>query len=211
MIINIGRQLASGGKTIGSLLAKKFNMAYYDKDLLRIAAEESGLTSEAFERIDEQPNKNLLSSFMGFTGIGGFTALGLNYNYNTGLSDQELFRIQSDVIRQLADKRPSVFVGRCSDYILRSRTDCLNIFFYADMQNRIDRVRRNNPDMTEKQASKIIEETDKIRSQYYNFYTNKQWGHSSSYHLCINTSVLGVEQTAVFLEEYIRQVEASRK
>lgn len=210
MIINIGRQLASGGKTIGSLLAKRFDMAYYDKDLLSIAAKESGLTTETFERIDEQPNQTLLSSFLGFTGIGGFTAMGLNYSYNTGLSDQELFRIQSDVIRKLADRKPSVFVGRCADYILRSRTDCLNIFFYADLQDRIDRIRRNNKDMSEKQASKIIEETDKIRSQYYNFYTNKVWGHSSSYHLCINTSVLGVEQTADFLEDYIRKVKGER-
>jgi len=211
MIINIGRQLASGGKTIGAILAKHFGMAYYDKDLLQIAAQQSGLTSETFERADEQPNQTVLSSFMGFTGIGGFSALGLNYNYNPGLTNQELFRIQSDVIRNLAEQQSSVFVGRCADYILRSRTDCINIFFYANTQDRIDRVRRHNQDMSEQQANKIIEESDKIRSQYYNFYTNKQWGYSASYDLCINTSILGVEPTADFLTTYIQTIIDHRK
>ena len=208
MIINIGRQLASGGKTIGSILAKRLNMAYYDKDLLQIAAEQSGLTSEIFERVDEQPNKSVLSSFMGFTGIGGLTALGLSYN--TGLTNQELFRIQSDVIQKLAEQQPSVFIGRCADYILRSRTDCVNIFFCADLQSRIDRLRRNNRDMSEKQAAKIIEETDQIRSQYYNFYSGKQWGHATSYHFCINTSVLGIEKTADVVYDYIQLMQCKK-
>lgn len=208
MIINIGRQLASGGKTIGSILAKRLGMAYYDKDLLRIAAQQSGLTSETFERVDEQPNKTILSSFMGFTGIGGLTALGLNYN--TGLTNQELFQIQSEVIRKLAEQQPSVFVGRCADYILRSRTDCVNLFFCADLQARIDRIRRNNPDMQERQAAKIIEETDRIRSQYYNFYSGKQWGDATSYHLCINTSLLGIEKTADVVYDYIKTLQCNQ-
>ncbi len=202
MIINIGRQLASGGKTIGSIMAKHFDMSYYDKDLLSIAANESGLKTDVFERIDEQANKGFVGSFMNFAGIGSlasFTSVG----YNNGLTNEELFRIQSEVIQKLASEHDSVFIGRCADYVLRSRTDCLNIFFCADLQARIDRIRRNHSEISEKEAISIIEHNDKIRSEYYNFYTNKKWGMSTSYHLCINTSVLGVEQTAQQVIEFI--------
>lgn len=187
MILNIGRQLGSGGREIGKRLAERLNMAYFDKELILLAAKESGICPEMFEQADECTSKT-----------GGFFGLHFPWSttlpYNSGLTNEVLFKIQSDVIRQQAEKQPCVFVGRCADYILRDRMDCVNIFISADEKDRIKRIAQHHQ-CDNRQAEELLRKTDKGRAAYYDFYTDKTWGAAPSYDLCINSSLLGIERT----------------
>mgnify|MGYP001257882638 FL=1 len=134
-IINVRRQLGSGGHIIGRQLAKDFNIRFYDKELLDLAAQESGFNKKFFERNDEHKGffKLLLSSFAPiFSNSENI--------YNNQLSDESLFKFQSDAIRKAASQESCVFVGRCADYILRDNPRCVNIFITGDMEDRIQRV-----------------------------------------------------------------------
>jgi cytidylate kinase len=198
-IITIGRQLGSGGKIIGGLLSGSFNISCYDKELRQLASRESGLGREFFEKADEKDTFSIFGSF--FSARSGF--MGDNtYNY---LCNETLFKIQSDVIRDLAAKESCIFVGRCADYILRDHPRGVHIFVHADEKDRIRRIASSNS-ITEKEAKILIEQTDKKRSGYYNYYSNKIWGMSTSYSICINSSVLGIEGTAAFLEGFVREI-----
>ena len=199
--VNIGRQLGSGGREIGERLAARLGIAFYDKELLRLAAQESGLHPEFFEKADERANKLRMGGLFGLRFTLGNHAMS---PYDNCLSNDALFRVQSDVIRHLAEKESCLFVGRCADYILREQPHCINIFITA---NRADRVRRLcllHPEMTESQAADMINRMDRRRATYYNYYTNRQWGVASSYHLCIESSPLGVDRTVDLLEQFIR-------
>lgn len=147
-IINIGRELGSGGKAIGERLAKIYNIHVYDKKLITLAAEESGICQKFFEKADES-NKGFISSLMGGLRIP-FISDGAAYdNY---LSNDALFKIQSDVIRKLANEESCIFIGRCADYILRDHPRCVNIFVTADMKDRICRLRETNPNISAEDA-----------------------------------------------------------
>ena len=176
MIINIGRQLGSGGREIGEQLAQQLQIPFYDKELIRLAAEESGISMESFEQADERR----------FHLFGISVPFCIPEPYAYGLTNDALFQIQSDVIRHLAEKESCLFVGRCTDYILRERTDCINIFIAAHEEDRITRVQQHHPSFTHEQAFEHMERMDKRRAAYYNFYTDKPWGMAASYHLCTN-------------------------
>lgn len=198
-IINIGRELGSGGKAIGERLAKIYNIHVYDKKLIKLAAEESGLCQRFFEKADES-NKGFISSLMGGLRIPFVSDATIYDNY---LSNDALFKIQSDVIRKLADEESCIFIGRCADYILRDHPRCVNIFVTADMDDRIRRIRENNPDISDEDAEIYLEKADKKRSSYYNYYSNKTWGAASTYHLCINSSVFGLDSTTEYIKQFI--------
>lgn len=199
-IINIGRQLGSGGREIGKALAQHYEIAYYDKELIRIAAEESGLSPEIFEKADEHNQHSLLGGLFGirfpFVGDNGVA----HDNY---LSNDTLFKIQSDVLRKLAAQGSSLFVGRCADYILREEPCCINLFISASTEDRIQRIMHYYEIKEEAKALSMIEEADQKRADYYNFYSLKEWGHSTSYDLCINSSALGIEGTISFIEDFV--------
>ena len=198
-IINIGRELGSGGKAIGERLAKIYNIHVYDKKLLTLADEESGICQKFFEKADES-NKGFISSRMGGLRIP-FISDGAAYdNY---LSNDALFKIQSDVIRKLANEESCIFIGRCADYILRDHPRCVNIFVTADMKDRICRLRETNPNISEEDAEIYLEKADKKRSSYYNYYSNKTWGAAATYHLCINSSVFGLDRTTEYIKAFI--------
>ncbi|MDR0507631.1 MAG: cytidylate kinase-like family protein [Dysgonamonadaceae bacterium] len=197
IIITIGRQLGSGGKQIGEYLSTALEIPCYDKELILLASRESGLCKEVFEKADEK------SRFSLFSGILGHNTEFIGNNYsNNYLCNETLFKIQSDIIRKLAEKESCIFVGRCADYILKDNPCLVRIFIYADRQDRISRIMKNLA-VTEKEAKNIIEQTDKKRSGYYNCYSDKVWGMSTSYDLCINSSLLGIEDTAKFILDFI--------
>ena len=198
-IINIGRQFGSGGQLIGERLASKFGFSYYDKELITLASKESGLGTEFFEKADEKKRFSLLS-FFGVQSVVGEESFSNNY-----LSNEVLFKIQSDVIRELATKQSCVFVGRCADYILRENPNCINIFITADMEDRIKRVQERDPALSKEKIKDLLEKTDKKRAGYYDYYTSKTWGVAKSYDLCINSSLLGIDKTVSFLETVIRE------
>lgn len=197
-IINIGRSLGSGGRAIGHILAKDFDIAYYDREILNLAAKESGFCAEVFERNDEK-NRFLrtLGNIIPF--IGG----GATY-YDNELSNENLFRIQSEAIRKAAADHSCIFIGRCADYVLRDNPRCVNVFITANMKDRIASVMKWNNCSAEK-AQEIIEKGDSERASFYNFYSSGTWGAASTYHLCINSSVLGIEETAVLIKNFVIQ------
>lgn len=195
-IINIGRSLGSGGRAIGHILAKEFDIAYYDREILNLAAKESGFCPEVFERSDEK-NRFLrtLGNIIPFFG-GGSTY------YNNELSNENLFRLQSEAIRKAAADHSCIFIGRCADYVLRDFPRCVNVFITADMADRISSVVKRNG-CTENEARSIIERGDKERADFYNFYSSGTWGAAYTYHLCINSSVLGIDRTAEYIKQFI--------
>jgi cytidylate kinase len=198
-IITIGRQLGSGGRQIGEQLANLLGIAFYDKELIQIASKESGLGKEFFEQVDEKKSHSLFTGLLGAPG----TLPGDYYSYNY-LNNETLFKIQSDVIRELAGQRSAVFVGRCADYVLKDHPHCISVFISADISDRIKRIAEIHK-VPDKKAKEIIEKTDKKRAGYYNYYSNKIWGTASSYHICINSSVLGIDETVTFISRFVKQ------
>ena len=196
-IINIGRQLGSGGRSIAAILAKHYGITAYDRNLIELAAKESGLSQEFFENADEKKSHGFFHSL--FSARAATNALGGGDSY---LSNNALFKVQSDIISDLAERESCIFVGRCADYILREHPRCINLFFTANLEDRIARM-ANEKGITPEQAEELIEKTDRRRADYYNFYSGKTWGAAESYDLCINTSHLGHEATAQTLSEYI--------
>ena len=123
--------------------------------------------------------------------------------YDNYLSNDALFKIQRDVIRKLAYEESCIFIGRCADYILRDHPRCVNIFVTADMKDRICRLRETNPNISAEDAEIYLEKADKKRSSYYNYYSNKTWGAAATYHLCINSSVFGLDRTTEYIKAFI--------
>jgi cytidylate kinase len=196
-IITIGRQLGSGGREIGLKLAESLGISFYDKELIRLASEKSGLNEKVFESADEKKRFNI---FWGLFGVHSSTQTPEIYS-GYYLSNETLFKIQSDVIRNLAENKSCLFVGRCADYILKEHPQLLSIFLNADRDDRIRRV-MDVHGISEKQASERVDKTDKQRESYYNYFSSKLWGAAGSYHLCINTSVLGIEETTAFIRNF---------
>lgn len=197
IIINVGRQLGSGGRVIASMLAKDFGCKFYDKELLNLAAKESGFCETFFEQNDEQ--KGFLKSF--FYAHMPFLS-GSNF-YSNKLSQESLFQFQSDAIRKAANEGSCVFVGRCADYVLRDYKNTASVFITADLDERVERVAKRHG-CGKETAMKIITDRESERSTYYNYYTGKKWGYSASYDLCINSSILGMERTEELIKEFIK-------
>lgn len=196
--INIGRQLGSGGKLIGQMLANELNIPIYDRTLIDMAAQESGLCKEVFERKDEE--KGIISRLFDVIPFMG------DNMYSNCMSDEALFKIQSDVIRHLSEKGSCIFVGRCADYILRDEPRTLNIFITANDEDRIARIRERHPDFTEEQARSFMQKADHKRASYYNYYSPGTWGEAKTYDLCINSSILGLEGSVQFIKMYLEGI-----
>ena len=196
-VITLGRQLGSGGRLIGEKLAAQLGISFYDKELIQIASQESGLSRELFEQADEK------KSYSGFGGLFGIRGTIAEEHFSTYyLNNETLFKIQSDVIRKLAEKGSCLFVGRCADYVLGDNPRCLNIFICADMNDRVMRIAELQK-MTAEKARDYIEKADKRRAGYYNYFSNKEWGAAGTYHLCINSSVLGVNETVSQIQQFV--------
>ena len=196
LIISVGRQLGSGGHDVAKLLAQRFGCTFYDREILNIAAKESGFCEKFFEQTDEQKGfmKSLFHTHVPFVADNSF--------YNNNFSEESLFKFQSDAIRKAAEEGPCVFVGRCADYILRDHTALVRVFITADTNERICNVaKRDNCSLEEEK--KTITSRESERSSYYNYYTGKQWGDSASYDICVNSSLLGLEGTVNLLAEFI--------
>ena len=198
IIINVGRQLGSGGRVIAKMLADDFGCGFYDRELLNLAAKESGFREELFEQNDEHKGffRSLFHTLSPHVSDTSF--------YNNNMSQESLFKFQSDAIRKAADGDSCVFGGRCADYVLRENENVFNIFITADLDYRIRQVMERRG-CDEAKARKIISNGDNERASYYNYYTGKKWGASESYHLCINSSLLGLESTEKFIAQIIRE------
>lgn len=197
IIINVGRQIGSGGGEIARILADKFGCRLLDKELLNLAAKESGFSEKFFEQNDEQRGflKSLFHMHAPFVGDSNM--------YRNNFSEENLFLFQSEAIKKAASEGSCVFVGRAADYILRDEPNAISIFITADIESRIENVsKRMGKDKNA--ARKFIDDKEDERSKYYNYYTGKKWGHASSYDLCVDSSILGIEQTAEFIANFIK-------
>ena len=193
-IITIGRQFGSGGHEIGTRLAEALDVPYYDKDLLKRAAKESGLCEHLFENFDERPRSLLFSLAMDPYAFSNPAA-------PFGSVEQEIFLATFNAVKQVAAEGPCVIIGRCADYALREREDVLNLFVHAPLAERVKRIARVRG-LSEAKAKDQINKMDKQRASYYNYYTSKKWGAVSSYDYCLDSSILGLEGT-VELVRYI--------
>ena len=190
LIITIGRQSGSGGKEIGQKVAEKLGVKCYDKELLALAAKESGLCEELFQSHDEKPTKSFLYSLVMDSYSFGYTSSG----YMDMPINHKIFLAQFEAIKALADREPCVIVGRCADYALEDYPNRVSIFVTGDDKAKIKRLAERN-NVTEAKAKEIMMKTDKERSSYYNYYSSKKWGDVRSNDLCDNSSVLGIEGT----------------
>lgn len=198
-IITIGRQFGSGGREIGEALAKKLNIPYYDKELISIAAKESGVDAEVFDHVDERATNSLLYSLS-----MGLYSFGNSFNNSADLPvNDRLYILQHQIIKKLADEGSCVIVGRCADYILKGRDNCVNIFIHADMDYRKKRAIETH-DVKPNKAEQIINKTDKVRANYYSFYSGQKWGLAQNYDLCIDSSKLTTDQAVELIESYVK-------
>ena len=191
-IITISREFGSGGKYIGMLVAKKLGIPFYDKDIIERIAKESGFVDEFIKRVSEYaPSKSIFAySFVGRSANGESI-------------EDKIFAIQTKVIKELAEKGPCVIVGRSADYILREM-DPLNVFVYASHKEKVKRT-MSFKGVSQKEAEKLIYETDKKRSINYKYYTGKEWGARENYTVMLNSTELGVERTAEFIAQLYKQ------
>ena len=194
-IINIGRQFGSGGRRIAEALGIRLGIPFYDNELIVEAAQKSGFSKELFKQRDEHKSVFTLTNFLNT--LNNYSG---SENY---LNDNRLFKIQSDVILELAQQGPAIFVGRASDYVLREM-ECLDVFITAPLEVRKkDVAEREGISLEEAEA--MIARRDKDRESYYNYLTFGQWGVASNYDLCVDSSILGIEGTADFIIDFGRK------
>jgi cytidylate kinase len=203
-IITIGRQFGSGGHEIGVQLANQLNVPFYDKELLRKAAEKSGFCEKIFENFDEKPKSLLYSIAMD------------SYMFSlpgTGVSDsleQQVYLATYNTIRQLADQGPCVMIGRCADYALADHPNVLKFFISAPMKKRIGIVAEREKLIPDK-ARTLISKTDKRRASYYEYYSSQKWGDVGSYDFCLDSSVFGISGTVELIRRIVEMKEARSK
>ena len=194
-LINIGRSFGSGGGYVGQAIGQKLGIPFYDNALISKVAEESGYSKSLFAG-EEKRSLFSVSSF--------FASNRLNSYMDSGIvNDDVMFNIQSEVIRGIADKGDAVIIGRCADYILRE-CKCLNVFVCAPEEYRIQRLMKEE-NLTEDEAEKLMRKKDRTRETYYNYYTFGAWGQAANYHLCIDSSVLGIDGTAEYIIDFGRR------
>lgn len=198
-VITIGREFGSGGLDIGRRLSEKLNIKCYDKELLTIAAKESGLCEEILLNHDEKPTNSFLYSLVMDTySVSGYTSA----PYLDMPLNHKVFLAQFDTIKNLAAKETCIIVGRCADYALSDYRNCVNVFIHADVEYRIDKIMRDFQLPREK-AKDMVHKTDKKRASYYNYYSNKKWGDSRSSHMTLDSSQLGVEGCTELILKYL--------
>ena len=191
-IITISREFGSGGRFIGEEVAKKLGIAYYDKNIIGQIAEKSGLSPEYIqENAELSPKKGLFAYAFSGRDI-------------TGKSVEDMvYEAQRNIILELAEKEPCVIIGRNADNILKDRDDVLNVFIHGDMPEKIKRI-TGLYNVKEKEAVKMMADTDKRRRTNYNFYTDQNWGKASNYTLCLNSSQLGYDRCEMIIMECVK-------
>lgn len=200
--ITIGRKSGSGGSEIGKRIAEILGYKFVDTDFITLAAQKSGYDKNYIEGIDERSSRKSLL----YTLAMGSSMYGVphsSYHFTLPPNDN-LFIVQSEIIRTLAEQEPCVFIGRCADYILNEAPGRISIFLYSSLEDCINHVCSRH-EISREEAKESIQKTDKRRMDYYNFYTGKKWGKMENYDLAIDTSLLGIEGTADFISEFIKK------
>lgn len=196
-IITIARGFGSGGRTIGQMLSKKLGVEFYDKDIIKLASEESGINEALFGRSDEK-TKGGLGKHSVYKGEV------ISPDKKAFTSEENLFNYTAKVIKQLAENQSCIIVGRCADFVLRERKDTVRVFVWADEENCIKNAADVRGIIDRKEALKVIASTDKSRAEYYKAHTGQDWNDARNYDLCLNSGDLGFEKCVEIITEYVK-------
>ena len=186
-VITISREFGSGGRTIGKTVAEKLGIPCYDNELIQKIAEESGFKADYIKEAGEYAP-------------GGFLASAFSHRNNGTNNTDYLWEIQYNIITDLAQKGPCVIVGRCADYILRGKADCLRVFVHADMEFRAERIVKVYGERDESPEQRL-KDKDKRRAAYYRFYTDMKWGDARNYDVALNSGTIGIEKCADLIRD----------
>ena len=195
ILINIGRQFGAGGKGVAEILGERLGIPVYDNELLQKAAEESGFNPALFRKSDEKRRLFRFGSLFGLNRASSYAP--------SAIDGTELFKYQSEAIRDIAAQGDAIFLGRASDYVLRDM-DCLDVFICAPLEARVARVRERTG-MSAEEAEKFILKKEKARRDYYNFYTFGDWGVASNYDLCLDSSLIGLDGCSDIIIDFGRK------
>lgn len=197
-VITIARGYGSGGKTIGKMLSKKLDIPFYDRELLRMASDDSGIHERLFGQADERVKPGLRKPF-GKVYKGEL----LPPESDDFVSDDNLFNYQAKIIKELADTRSCVIVGRCADFILQDRPNVIKLFVHAPFESCVKTV-MDMYSLPQKEAEKKIQDTDRHRGDYYKYYTGRNWDNAKNYDLCLNSAELGFDKCVEIVEVYLK-------
>ncbi len=187
-IITINGLYGSKGLDVGQLRAQKLCIEFYDKELIALAAKDSGFTESIFESADEKPSNSLLYSIV----TGSYNPRSWFVGNMDMLTNDTLFNIQADVIRSLSD-RSCVIVGRCADFILRDSPELFRVFLHSSFESRVAFAAAEHPNFSQRELENFVRKQDKNRSNYYNYYANRTWDTASNYDIVLSTDTFGVE------------------
>ena len=205
-VIAIGRQFGSGGREVGQRVAQLLGINYFDKQLLLEASRVSGIQAEMFEAADERTPKFFPSLWPLNLAMAGSTFLSeAATSDETTMTDDNIYKAQCQVMKDLVDRKSCVIVGRTADYVLRDYCPVISVFLHAPIDNRVARIIERGDCDTREAAEKRSDKMNKLRAEYYNFYTDKLWGHAESYDLSIDSSLLGIEGTAQLIVEFVKR------
>ena len=201
-IVTISRQYGSGGRYIGENLAKAMGVPCYDEKLIDMVAKESGFAQSFVAEKGERMTGSLL-----FNIASSLSFANNVFSTNNGVTLQdEIYFTQNRIIKELADKGPCVIVGRCADYILREREDCLNVFIFADNESKIERAEKYF-NITREEAPAVLKKKDKARANHYKYYTDQEWGMASNYDLRLNSGLIGIEGCVKAIQQVLELTE----
>lgn len=200
-IVTIAREYGSGGRECGKKLAELTGYKFYDKDLITLAAQKSGMSTDALNSVDEKAASSLLYTL----------ALGSSI-YNSGMGsvnlpiNDKLFVVQSQIIKDIANSGDgAIIVGRCADYVLSERDNVVKVYITSDFDTRVNTVMKRH-DLTQSQARDLIIKTDKRRSNYYSYYTGEKWGKADKYDVVVSTARIGIDGAAGLIADYIKML-----
>lgn len=199
LVITIARQYGSGGRTIGQMLAKRLGIHYYDKELMKLASDESGINESLFVNADEKVKLSKLFHIAKNSYKGEL----IPPNSDDFTSTDNLFNYQAKIMRKLAEEESCVIIGRCADYVLKDYSNVLSVFVHAPMDFCIEQAAKKHS-MTQKELEKLINKTDKERGDYYRYHTGREWTDARNYDLCLNSSKLGFERCVEEIIAYIK-------
>ena len=192
MVITIGREYGSGGHEIGQKLAKELGFSFYDKDLLKIVSEKSGIEEQVLLKADETAANPLFAPYY-------------PPSIDPGSLNDRVFKMQSDLIKEKADTENCVIVGRCANYVLEDRENVIRVFIYADVEKRINRIMSRHGIADRDVAVKLIKKVDKQRRAYYQFYSEMKWGRMEGQDLLINSGLLGIDGPVALLKAAVEE------
>lgn len=204
-VITIGREFGSGGREIGRLLAEKYGIPFYDKELLEESAKHSGICEDLFVRHDESVSNSFIYSL-----VMGTYPMSSDGRLNPEMPlNQRIFLAQFDTIKKLG-QTPCVIVGRCADYVLEDRPNKVSVFVTGNMHEKKRRIAERY-DIEKTKLEEFIRKTDKRRANYYEYYTDRKWGQTKNYDLCVNSSLIGIEGAVRLISEFIDMKEEYAK